>query len=102
MTVAPNNGHLGYPAVVTVRVVNVGDEPSGSFEVRWVGPGTSCDWSASSLDPGEAHILDCETTMMALTPASGMVTVAIADSEDEVDETNEDNNVFPFPVHVVR
>lgn len=101
MTVAPNSCHIGSTAVVTVRAVNVGDEPSGSFKVRWVGPGATCEWSASSLDPGEAHILQCEATMSTVTGKSGMATVAIVDIDDEVDETNEDNNVLPFPVVVV-
>jgi subtilase family serine protease len=95
----------GDPVEVTVQVYNQGNAQAGSFIAQWW-PGENyqspaCTWNISSMNAGGGRVLSC-TYAGYPSPYGSINTLAIADVNDSVEESDETNNDLRMNISVVN
>jgi subtilase family serine protease len=100
LVIVPAEPVQGINAQINVRVANHGNLPAGPFVVQWksdrwapTGPSTQVD----GLEVGHETDVSFE---YAFPHAGDFTTVAHVDTDNDVDESNEDNNLAILPVTV--
>lgn len=93
---APASPTKENPVDVKVTVYNQGEAASGAFTVLWY-PGENytspaCSWNLTSLVATGGRVLSCTYSGYPSPYPSGINTLAIADSDNDVDESDESNN----------
>jgi len=89
-----------------VRVKNQGSVDSGGFKVQWYGLDTfadpSCYWNVNGgVVAGGSVLLECDFVFASWYPIN-KTSIAIVDTNNSVDESNEGNNtktISPFGVN---
>ena len=94
----------GNPVDVRVQVYNVGNAVAvGPFIVEWYPgenyPSPACNWTVDNVNPGGGRVLTCTYAGYPSHYAS-LVTKAIADTTDTVEESNEGNNAMTKTISV--
>ncbi len=86
---------------VHIEIVNQGDADAGSFRWEWWAneDDVECDGEIGWLDVGEKETVECEFTYEDYGTYD---TKVVADSEFEVDESDEDNNVMEEELEVAE
>lgn len=91
----PSTPTKGDPVDVKVQVYNYGDAAAGAFQVAWwpgeAYPSPACTWSVANLVAHGGKVLTCTYAGYPSQYAS-IPTVAKADINGTVDESNEGNN----------
>ena len=96
----------GQGFTVYVTVVNRGEVRSGPFSVAWFTDPAAhvayCSWRVNDLAPDNATTLSCPAGQQqnGYLPAGDYTTLAVADANREVQETNENNNEATAPLHI--
>ncbi len=91
MSFSEDPPHKGQTFQVTVVVKNQGDQAAGAFTVQWWSSWAlvGCNWPVLQLNPGESKTLTCDYTYGGW---STYDVKAVADPNNQVAETNENNN----------
>ncbi len=89
----PNPAKNAQPIAIQVKVTNNGNAPARDFSVVWLSNQTlpGCAWVVPVLEAGESKNFDCQFTYEGNVAASYWTTL-IADSENQVEESDETNN----------
>lgn len=91
----PSTPTKGDSVDVKVQVYNYGNQAAGAFTVAWYPgehyPSPACTWAVASLAAHGGRVLTCTYAGYPSQYAS-INTVAIADTSDTIDESNEGNN----------
>lgn len=99
----PSTPIQGDPVDVTVQVYNQGEAQAGSFIVQWW-PGENysspaCTWNIPSMNASGGRVLHC--TYAGYPSHYGSInTLAIADVNDDIEESNESNNELRMSISV--
>jgi len=104
-SINPATPTMGENAHVRVRAHNAGTADSGGFKMEWYGLSTfanpSCTWNINGgLVAGGSVLMECDFSFSSWYPVN-KTSVALIDTEDDVDESNEGNNsasISPFGV----
>jgi uncharacterized protein YraI len=103
-TISPETPIMGQSAHVRIGAYNQGDGPSGPYVVVWYGLSTfaspSCSWNVNHNNPHGGKILECDFTFQSWYPIN-KTSVAIVDVNNQIDESDEGNNIgqiSPFGV----
>jgi hypothetical protein len=105
-TINPATPTAGANTHTKVRVKNQGPVDSGGFKVQWYGLDTfadpSCYWNVNGgLVAGGSVLLECDFIFASWYPVN-KTSIAIVDTNDAVNESNEGNNtktISPFGVN---
>jgi hypothetical protein len=102
MSVSPNPATQHEEVQVRVGVKNEGNAASGSFTIQWWASSAilGCEWTVSSLAPGESVNRSCAHTYGGW--SVGYNTRLVIDSGNAVAEINEDNNVMARTLKVTK
>jgi hypothetical protein len=95
----------GSPVEVTIQVYNQGNAQAGSFIAAWW-PGENyaspaCTWNLTSMNASGGRVLTC-TYAGYPSPYGSINTLAIADVNDSVEESDESNNELRMNISVVN
>jgi hypothetical protein len=101
----PSTPVRGNPVEVTIQVYNQGNAQAGQFIAQWW-PGENyttpaCTWNLTSMNAGGGRVLSC-TYAGYPSPYGSINTLAIADVNDSVDESDETNNELRMNISVVN
>ncbi len=104
-TITPETPTQGQPAHVLVSVYNHGNAAAGPFVVAWYGLSgyhtPSCTWELDGMRARGGRTLECDYQFASHYTVT-LTSLAVADSNGQVDESNEDNNeatISPFGVN---
>jgi hypothetical protein len=105
-TISPATPNADENTHTKVRVKNQGTVDSGGFKVQWYGLDTfadpSCYWNVNGgVVAGGSVLLECDFIFASWYPVN-KTSIAIADTNDSVNESNEGNNnktISPFGVN---
>lgn len=91
----------GEEFTVSITIKNKGNGDADSFHWEWwpTPHGSACRDEIGDLDPGESKTVKCDYTYGGW---ANYATKAVADADNEVSESNEDNNVSSknvIPIH---
>jgi subtilase family serine protease len=80
-----------------VKITNQGDATAFDFHWQWWPDDEEpeCDEKIERLDAGETVMVECDYTFDSV---DTYTTLVVVDSEEEVDESDEDNNIFQMQV----
>ncbi len=100
LSLDPVSPHQGQLVNVRVAVYNGGNAPAGHQRVIWraAGPTVGCEWDIASLAALGGRVLNCTYTYSGWNP--NYITTAVADVDDEVAESDEENNSRELVVNV--
>lgn len=96
-----HNPVKGQPFTVSITVYNQGDAPSGSFSWEWWSSSAVkvCDGEIDSLSAHGGKVVKCTHTYGGW---ANYPTKAVADSGNDIDESDESNNTYTrsvIPIH---
>jgi hypothetical protein len=100
----PNSTKRGQGFYVSFSLKNLGPQSAGRFNVRWIsdvaGSIVGCSWEVNTIGPQEALKLDCNFPGY---PQAGVYHWQIlADADNEVNETDDQNNTMSGQINVTN
>lgn len=103
LELSPSTPTKGASVEVTINTYNIGNAVSGPYHVAWYPgenyPSPACEWDVANSNPGGGRVLTC--TYAGYPSWYGSITtLAIVDTNDTVDESNEGNNSAKLVISV--
>ncbi|MCJ7513004.1 MAG: NBR1-Ig-like domain-containing protein [Anaerolineales bacterium] len=96
ITLDPESPFMSQSVSVSVKIKNQGGEIAKDFTVKWWPgesyPSAACSWDVDDLEPDDDQTLNC-TYVGYPSWYSSINTKAEVDTDDDVDESDEGNNV---------
>ena len=103
-SISPSTPVMGQPGHVHIQAHDQGNAVSGPYTVVWCGLSTGasphCTWDVENSNPGGGRVLECDYTFASWYPVN-KTSLAIVDTNVQVDESNEGHNegtISPFVV----